>query len=209
MSTDERHDGKRDFRIAPHKTDVGPPWLVAMKGFPATGKSALAHVLCRTLAWPLIDKDDVKDFTLHFENGNELAYEIMWSITRRQLSLGLSVVVDSPLTYPIAFATAATLASEYKARLLVVETRLDDNTWRQRLEARNPSESTHKVSSWDAMQQLLRRYDGCWQYAIPEGQHIIVDASLPADLLLRDVMARLELSLLEQPYRSVPTTACD
>ena len=207
MSISQHPEGNYHVQASPQAPDEGRPCLVAMKGFPATGKSALAHALCRALAWPLVDKDDFKDFTLHLENGNELAYEIMWSIARRQLSLGLSVVVDSPLTYPIAFDTACALAREYEARLLVVETTLDDEMWRQRLDDRNPRESTHKIASWAAMQQLLQRYDRCWQYPIPEDQHIVVDASHPTDLLVLEVIARLDMSLPEQKTRSMPPTA--
>lgn len=167
------------------------PHLVLMKGFPATGKSQLAHSLSRVLAWPVIDKDDVKDFTLHLPKGNSLAYEIMWSVTRRQLSLGLDVIVDSPLTYPEAFRTGQQLAEQHDAHLLVVETRLADALWRDRLDNRDRSESEHKIAGWEAMQDLLRRYDGCWRYPIPLHEHLVVDASLPIDRLTEMVRERL------------------
>ena len=57
------------------------------------------------------------------------------------------------------------------------------------------------------MQQLLQRYDRCWQYPIPEDQHIVVDASHPTDLLVLEVIARLDMSLPEQKTRSMPPTA--
>ncbi|SRR5579884_3924427 len=38
-----------------------PLWLLALRGFPGSGKSSLAGALSRALRWPLGDKDDVKD----------------------------------------------------------------------------------------------------------------------------------------------------
>ena len=59
--------------------------LLLLKGHPATGKSALAHALAQRLAWPLIDKDDIKDYLYTLPQGNALSYKIMWHIVRHQL----------------------------------------------------------------------------------------------------------------------------
>ena len=117
----------------PTPFDSGAPRLIAMKGHPATGKSALAWGLARRLRCPLIDKDDVKDHTLALPGGNNLAYAIMWQIAGTQLALGLDVVVDSPLSYPEGYTAAQTLAASHHARLWVVETRLDEVAWPRRL----------------------------------------------------------------------------
>lgn len=171
--------------------DLHEQHLVLMKGFPATGKSHVAESLSRTLGWPIIDKDDIKDFTVDMPGGNELAYDIMWSVADRQLQLGLSVIVDSPLTYPVAFETGTRLAESYEAHLLVVETVLDEATWRARLADRNPAESAHKIANWADMQALLDRYDGCWRYAIPLSRHIIVDASRPVHETVDNIVSRM------------------
>ena len=144
--------------------DRAQRFLVLMKGFPATGKSLLAQNLSRVLQCPLIDKDDIKDFTLGIANANELAYAIMWSVTARQLRQGLSVIVDSPLTYPHQFGAGSALASKFGAGLLVVETWLPEETWRQRLEARDRCESEHKIAGWNAMQEMLATLQ--WMLAV-------------------------------------------
>jgi len=36
-------------------------WLVALKGYPGSGKSAVASALSRELHWPIVDKDDIQD----------------------------------------------------------------------------------------------------------------------------------------------------
>lgn len=181
--------------VSPHYSHQ--PRLIAMKGHPATGKSAVAWRLARRLHCPLIDKDDVKDFTLTLPDGNTLAYAIMWQIAGTQLALGLDVVVDSPLSYPIGYEQAQQLAITHHARLWVVETRLDEEEWRLRLDARPAAASAHKIRGWAAMQEMLRQYDGCWQYPIAAGQHILVDTARPVDVLVEEVLARIHSGAAE------------
>jgi predicted kinase len=165
-----------------------------MKGHPATGKSAVAEILARRLGWPLIDKDDAKDHILGLPEDNRRAYDIMWAIAGTQLRLGLNVIAVSPLTYPAGYATARRLAERYGARLLVVETVLPEAIWRRRLDGRRPGDSTHKISGWEAMQAMLRQYDGCWQYPIAPDHHLIVDTSRPTSQSIQLILRRLELA---------------
>lgn len=165
--------------------------LIVMKGHPATGKSMVARALAQHLRWPLIDKDDVKDHTLHLDNGNQLAYAIMWQVVETQLALGLNVIADSPLSYPNDYATARSLSNLYDANLLVVETQVDKGIWRQRLEERSPHDSAHKMRGWQAMQEQLRLYDGCWRYPIDPAHHLLLDTSQPLSALLEQVMKAL------------------
>ena len=167
------------------------PRLIAMKGHPATGKSLLARALAQQLRWPLIDKDDIKDHTLPVANGNVLAYAIMWQVVETQLALGVSVIADSPLSYPIGYDTALQLTTRHGAQLFVVETILDETLWRRRLDARAPNESSHKIRGWDAMQRQLALYDGCWRYAIDPAQHIRVDTGQPVAQLVTQVQQRI------------------
>lgn len=178
---------------------MSAPRLLVMKGHPATGKSALAWGLARRLRCPLIDKDDVKDYTLALPDGNALAYAIMWQVAGTQLALGLDVVVDSPLSYPIGYTQAQELAARHKARLWVIETQLDEAEWRRRLDSRPPEASTHKMRGWAAMQEMLRQYDGCWQFEIAPEHHIVVDTARPVEDLLGDVLARVRSEGSEAP----------
>ena len=168
------------------------PFLIAMKGHPATGKSLVAAALARRLHCPLIDKDDVKDHILDLAEANQRSYTIMWQIAGVQLRLRLSVVAVSPLSYPEGYAEAQALAEKHKAHLLVVETRLDEKEWKRRLNARRPGYSSHKISGWAAMQEMLRQYDGCWQYPIAPEHYVVLDTAQPLDTLIKQVMQRVE-----------------
>jgi predicted kinase len=168
------------------------PILIAMKGHPATGKSNVAAALARRMRCPLIDKDDVKDHVLDLADSNDRAYAIMWQIVGVQLALRLNVIAVSPLSYPEGYAAARELVARQRAHLLVVETRLEEEEWKRRLSARRPGYSTHKISGWEAMQEMLRKYDGCWQYAIEPEQHIVLDTAKPLRLLVNRVMERVD-----------------
>ena len=173
--------------------------LVAMKGHPATGKSTLAYALARTLQWPLLDKDDIKDHTLGLPDANNLAYAILWQVVATQLALGVSVIVDSPFAYPVLYTQAQALATAHDAHLLVVETVLTETIWRQRLEARPPSASTHKIQGWARMQALLTSYADCWRYPIDPAHHLLVNTEEPLEQLLQLVQAKLlNLSLSQR-----------
>ena len=162
-------------------------YLIAMKGHPATGKSTLAEALARSLKWPLLDKDDIKDHTLGLPRDNDLAYAILWQMVATQLRLGISVIVDSPFAYPWLYARAQEFATQFDARLLVVETTLDAVIWQQRLDARSPAESTHKIGGWAAMQAQLIKYDNCWRYPIAPDQHLVVNTEEPIETLVQVV----------------------
>ncbi|MEZ4634042.1 MAG: ATP-binding protein [Caldilineaceae bacterium] len=166
---------------------MNAPVLVLLKGHPATGKSTLARALARHLGWPLIDKDDVKDFTRGLPGGNGMAYDVAWRIADTQLGLGLSCIVDTPLSYPQGYDAGCRLAEKHGAHVLVVETHLDDDEWRRRLDARPPAESTHKINNWADMQALLAQYDGCFNFPIDPAHHLIVDTTQPVPALLAQV----------------------
>ncbi|KAH0983763.1 hypothetical protein GBA52_010940 [Prunus armeniaca] len=81
--------------------------LIAMKGHPGTGKTTLANSLASTLKLPLLDKDDVRDKLQSLQASssssassvlNDASNRVIWQIAATQLRLGLSVIVDSPLS---------------------------------------------------------------------------------------------------------------
>ena len=77
-------------------------------------------------------------------------------------------IAVSPLSYPEGYAAALELAAKH-ARLLVVETVLDEAEWRRRLDARRPgTRAQDQQLGDDAGHPALR---GCWRYPIDPAQH--------------------------------------
>ena len=156
-------------------------WLVAFKGYPGSGKSTLARAVSRRLGWPLIDKDDVRDLLGGASpEAGALAYSVMFNVARRQLTQGLSVVCDSPLTHREGYAHAARIAEEVGAALAVVECHCPDEVlWRQRIEARRTlGLPAHHKTDWASIQDHLRTAMVESAYPIVH-PHLVLDTTAP------------------------------
>ncbi len=135
----------------------GAPTLVLMKGPPGSGKSTIARELGRRLGWPVIDKDAVRDL-LPDELGG-LSYEAMLGLAERQLTIGLSVIADSPLGYGRAYSTARRMAAEAGATMLVIECACSDAVeWRRRIEQRSGAGlAAHHATDWTKVEAFYER----------------------------------------------------
>lgn len=157
--------------------EARPQLLVMIKGHPGCGKSTLSELLCQQLQrCALIDKDDCRDcFQPHVNaapcvDWNALSYDVMFSYAARQLLVGLHVVVDCPLAHVHLYQRAKMLAEQHNCVLVVVEVEVsDESSWRRRLEARAAADAgshrVHKPQTWEEIQAMLKRYDGCWRWS--------------------------------------------
>ncbi|WOL08959.1 hypothetical protein Cni_G17712 [Canna indica] len=175
------------------------PLIVAMKGHPGTGKSTLARAVAAALACPLLDKDDVRDCTLPLQRAlagtsaaaallNDLCYSVIWRTAATQLRLGLSVVIDCPLSRRAHLDRLLELArsSAPVAGVVIVECRpTDASEWRRRLEERGAAagsegEGWHKPGTWEQLQGLLEGYRGCTDYDVGEVPRLVLDTTSAA-----------------------------
>jgi len=94
---------------------------------------------------------------------NQISYDIMIRYVETQLQVGLSCIVDSPLSRVEIFRRLANLACQYTAKVYVVEcTTQDESVWATRVQQRAlqdiGSASSHKPRSWQDIQDLLESY---------------------------------------------------
>lgn len=181
------------------------PVIIAMKGHPGTGKSTLAKAIAAALRRPLLDKDDIRDATFPLSSAtpaavlNALSYDALWRVASTQLRLGLSVVVDSPLSRRDHLDNLLRIAGGAH-RVLIVECRPSDQTeWRRRLENRGSEGGGgwHKPATWKVLEHLLEGYGGCTEYDVDEVAKLVVDTTRPGGVegLLSSVLDFIESHL--------------
>jgi predicted kinase len=179
----------------------GKPLLLALKGHPGSGKSAVGRALGRRLAIPLIDKDDIKDvLDGECEDSGGLAYTAMFNVARRQLLQGLSVICDSPLSEPAGYTAACSIAGDTTARIAVVECFCSSQEeWKRRIEQRSALRlPAHHITSWETLEHHMRRRRIISNYPIGE-PHLIVDTLSPLDDVVRRILAWLtEIDVVEE-----------
>lgn len=160
--------------------------FIVMRGFPGTGKSTIARLLSASLHAPLIDRDILRQVAVDvFGNAPQVgyfSYELMYRLACEQLKLGLSVVVDTPLTYRQTYERCQEIAREFNTPMLVVHCQCPPEVQKRRLEGRKGEVSNFQITSWEEWEQWKERFEefddhGC-----------TIDTSHPMDESLAKVM---------------------
>jgi len=160
--------------------------LILMRGYPGTGKSTIARAISAALHAPLIDRDILRqkavDIFGNLPHVGRFSYELMFALTEEQLSLGLSVVVDTPLTYRTTYEQAKELAQTFHAPMLVVHCQCSPEVQKRRLEGRVGKVSEFQITSWEEWMQWKPRFEDF------DDEGCIIDTSNPLDDSLAKVI---------------------
>ena len=157
-----------------------------MRGYPGTGKSTIARAIAAALHAPLIDRDIIRqkavDIFGDLPGVGRFSYELMFALTCEQLRLGLSVVVDTPLTYRTTYEQSKELARVFHTPLLVVHCQCPPQVQKRRLEGRKGKVSEFQITSWEEWEQWKPRFEDF------EDGGCIIDTTNPLDDSLAKVM---------------------
>jgi predicted kinase len=160
--------------------------FVVMRGYPGTGKSTIARAIATALHAPLIDRDIIRqkavDIFGDVAGVGRFSYELMFALTHEQLRLGLSVVVDTPLTYRTTYEQSKELARAFHTPMLVVHCQCPPEVQKRRLEGRKGMVSEFQITSWEEWQRWKSRFE------VFDDQGCIIDTSNPLDDSLAKVM---------------------
>lgn len=159
--------------------------FIVMRGYPGTGKSTIARMLAASLHAPLIDRDVLRQVAVDVFGNipavGYFSYELMFALTREQLRLGLSVVVDSPLTYYRTYEHCLDIAEECHTPMLVVHCQCPQEVQRRRLEGRKGQVSSFQITSWEEWEQWKTRFEDF------DDHGCIIDTSNPMEESLAKV----------------------
>lgn len=160
--------------------------FLVMRGYPGTGKSTIARALSLSLHAPLIDRDVLRqkavDIFGDIPQVGFFSYELMFALAREQLQLGLSVVVDSPLTYRRTYERCAAIAAECTVPMLVVHCQCPSDVQRRRLEERKGRVSSFQITSWEEWVRWQPRFEAF------DDHGCVIDTSRPLDESLAKIM---------------------
>ena len=169
--------------------------LIVMRGYPGTGKSTIARLLATALHAPLIDRDIIRQMAVDLFGDlpqvGQFSYELMFALAREQLRLGLSIVVDTPLTYRTTYEQCKELAKTFHTPMLVVHCQCPPDVQKRRLEGRKGKVSEFQITSWEQWEQWKPRFEEF------EDEGCIIDTSNPMDESLTKVMR----SIYDLQYR--------
>jgi predicted kinase len=160
--------------------------FIVMRGYPGTGKSTIARLLAAALHAPLIDRDIIRQMAVDLFGNQpqvgQFSYELLFALAREQLRLGLSVVVDTPLTYRTTYDQCKELAQAFHTPMLVVHCQCPPEVQKRRLEGRKGKVSEFQITSWREWEQWRPRFEEF------EDGGCIIDTSNPMDDSLAKVM---------------------
>ena len=171
-------------------------FFLQMSGFPGSGKSTLSKELAKLTGAVIVDHDIVKSALLNSSEqpldnniAGKTSYNIDWTLIDFHLSLGHSVIFDSPCLYEEMITKGTSLTEKYHVKYKYVECYLDDyNEINTRLKHRDSMISQIKaVTSEKAFRHTIENSKK------PENKKcLLVDTSKPMKSYLHTVIKYLE-----------------
>ena len=158
--------------------------LIVFSGLPGTGKSSIAEAVARALGIPVFAKDWLEATLIRCalkpaENGPPLGsagYNLLTTLTERQLQLGQSVILDSVASTLSIRAEWRALAQAYQADWRVIECICSDEAvQRDRMTVRQRRIPGWHELDWSEVERV-KAYYAPW-----DEERLILDAMNPLE----------------------------
>lgn len=165
------------------------PFLLAVGGWIASGKSSVAREIAKSLHAEYVEADAVRDEIMAIGSGQaaheaawpqnlapgatERIYTALFDRARVLLETGRDVVLDGCFASHEQRSAARALAQSAGARFCFAECRADESTLRERLHARSAASGLDP----QAWLLLLERIESRWEPAseLAPSEHLILD----------------------------------
>ncbi|WP_282942502.1 ATP-binding protein [Paenibacillus sp. RC67] len=175
-------------------------FLIQMSGYPGSGKSTLAKEISKHTGAVIVDHDVVKsalmdmpgtmNSTIEPKELGGLSYHIEWSLVNFHLSLGQSVIFDSPCMYNEHLEKGIRISRKYEAQYKYIECFLNDfEELDRRLKTRE-----RRISQISEMPALMKStfkltIENSKSQRPTDSGFLIVDTSQPLDSYIENVIS--------------------
>jgi predicted kinase len=172
------------------------PQLIVFAGTLGTGKTSLARAVARKRQAVYLDKTTIKECILalaarmKLDEAQQLAgpvsYELLVDLARDNLSLGLSVVLDSPAGYQVFRERIKALARSAKVEYRLIECICtDERLLRQRVESSVLDLPAHRTRDWATYQHEAAQFEKLTE------RRLVVDTAESLSINVQKVLAYL------------------
>ncbi|HSX44296.1 MAG TPA: AAA family ATPase [Candidatus Saccharimonadales bacterium] len=141
------------------------PALIVLGGFAGAGKTEIATKLSRDHNYPVFSTDVINDalrpaLNKDFHEVSPVAYEVMWYLVRKQLSNGLTVILDTNMSTPRVWQSLDGLKQDMpEAIVLPIILQATFETHRKRIEERGRTNKKHLNLGGDKLEDVMHKYD--------------------------------------------------
>lgn len=161
------------------------PLIVQMHGEPGSGKSAVARELGRRMGAVVLDKDVIKAALLRSgvmdPTAGMASYEVLFDVAMTTVRQGYSVVIDSPVYWPMVEAGSRRVADECGAAYAMVACVCEDR-----------DELARRLADRNALPSQPRApYDlaGTPGAIEPSCGRLVIDTTRPLDEIVEEALA--------------------
>ncbi len=181
------------------------PWLIALAGLPASGKSTLGRQLAKLLPGAILNKDQVRAVLFSPEDieyslsQDDFCIEIMLQTACVLMAKGRTVLLDGrPFSRRYQVERLAAYAHKYHLPLKIIECVCPEAVVRQRLK-QDIAQGSHLAQNRD-FEMYLKVKAQAEPIALPR---LVVDTSLPLDAVISSCLDYIQHNPEEvRPKRS-------
>ena len=141
------------------------PTLIIIGGFAGAGKTTITTRFASDYSYAVFSSDTINDalrdaLSKSFQEVSPIAYKVMWHIVRKQLQLGLTIVVDAHMAAAHIWDSLDELKEDMPdVRVIPIILQATLETHRNRIEERGRTNKEHLNLGGEKIEDVLFKYE--------------------------------------------------